>query len=103
MFRFTSILIYILRNSKKENYPAIISGNPWYTEHGDDVSAHGANIIKEGDKLYLFGEYKNNENNQFEGFSCYSSTDRMNWEFKGIAMPPNDSGRLSGPHYRRAA
>ena len=31
------------------NYQSIISGIPWYTENGDNVSAHGANIIKEGD------------------------------------------------------
>jgi hypothetical protein len=76
---------------------SILSGIPWYTENGENVSAHGANIIKEGDKFYLFGEYKNNKNNQFEGFSCYSSTDLMNWKFESIAMVPNESGRLSGP------
>lgn len=75
---------------------SIISGIPWYTKNGDNVSAHGANIIKEDDTFYLFGEYKNNENNQFEGFSCYSSTDLMTWEFEGIALPPNNEGRLSG-------
>lgn len=75
---------------------SIISGIPWYTENRDNVSAHGANIIKEGDKFYIFGEYKNDENNQFEGFSCYSSMDLRNWEFEGIAMLPNESGRLSG-------
>ncbi|KJD31577.1 hypothetical protein PK35_14335 [Tamlana nanhaiensis] len=43
----------------KSNTNAIISGVPWYTQNGENVSAHGANIIKEGDTFYLFGEYKN--------------------------------------------
>lgn len=80
---------------REQNYHSIISGVPWYTKGGDNVSAHGANIIKEGNKFYLFGEFKNNDNNRFEGFSCYSSTDLMNWKFEGIAMPPNERGRLS--------
>ncbi|AXP79683.1 Glycosyl hydrolases family 43 [Mariniflexile rhizosphaerae] len=79
----------------KKNYQSVITGIPWYTKDGNNVSAHGANIIKEGDKFYLFGEYKNNDNNRFEGFSCYSSSDLMNWTFESIAMPPNQSGRLS--------
>jgi len=83
-------------NQVRENYKSILSGIPWYTENGENISAHGANIIKEGDKFYIFGEYKNNTDNQFEGFSCYSSTDLMNWKFEGIALPPNQSGRLSG-------
>lgn len=91
-------LIFTACNAhKKQNYESIISGIPWYTENGENISAHGANIVKEGDKFYLFGEYKNNDNNRFEGFSCYSSTDLMNWKFECIAMPPNSNGRLSGP------
>lgn len=97
--RCLSILVIIITacsQNQVQNYQSIISGIPWYTENGDNVSAHGANIIKEGDKYYLFGEYKNNENNQFEGFSCYSSIDLYNWKFESIAMPSNKSGRLSG-------
>lgn len=97
--KYLTVIIIILAACsahKKKNYQSIITGVPWYTESGCNVSAHGANIIKEGDKFYLFGEYKNNDNNRFEGFSCYSSTDLMNWKFESIAMPPNTSGRLSG-------
>jgi len=94
------ILIIVIFNAcafkQRVNYQSIITGIPWYTQTGDNVSAHGANIIKEGDKYYFFGEYKNNTDNRFEGFSCYSSSDLMNWKFEGIALPPNKSGRLSG-------
>lgn len=91
-----AIILTACSVQKKKDNQSIITGIPWYTENGDNVSAHGANIIKEGGKFYLFGEYKNNENNRFEGFSCYSSSDLMNWKFESIAMPPNKSGRLSG-------
>lgn len=74
----------------------IISGVPWYTNNGNPVSAHGGNVVKEGDRFYFFGEYKNNENNRFEGFSCYSSANLTEWKFEGIVMPPNQQGRLSG-------
>ncbi len=94
------VLIAILLSAcqvEAQNYNAILTGIPWYTATGENVSAHGANIIQEGDRFYLFGEYKNNENNRFEGVSCYSSADLMNWKFEGLAMPPNSDGRLSGP------
>ncbi len=93
---FIVIVLTACSVSKKKNYQSVISGIPWYLENGDNVSAHGANIIKDGDKFYLFGEYKNNVNNKFEGFSCYSSSDLINWKFERIAMPPNQTGRLSG-------
>jgi len=98
-FHYCALLALALTscgNQETENYKSVLTGIPWYTENGENVSAHGANIIKEGDKFYLFGENKNNTNNRFEGFSCYSSTDLMNWKYEGIALLPNESGRLSG-------
>lgn len=79
------------------HYKSILTGIPWYTENGENVSAHGANIIKEGEMYYIFGEYKNDTDNKFEGFSCYASTDLKNWKFESIALKPNLNGRLSGP------
>lgn len=37
--------------SQKRTYNAIYSGVPWYDDRGEVVSAHGANIIKEGNRL----------------------------------------------------
>lgn len=82
--------------TEASSYQSIVSGVPWYTEMHEPVSAHGANIIFEDGVYYWIGEYKNNESNWFEGFSCYSSTDLYNWDFRGIVLPPNKSGRLSG-------
>lgn len=78
-------------------YDAITSGVAWFDDRGEMVSAHGAGIIKEGGRFYLFGEFKRDDSNEFNGFSCYSSTDLMNWKFERIALPVQKDGRL-GPN-----
>jgi hypothetical protein len=76
---------------------AIYSGVPWFDEKGNAVSAHGANIVKENGKYYLFGERHDDSTNAFVGFNCYSSTDLYNWKFENIALPQQQSGKL-GPN-----
>ncbi|MGY5356156.1 family 43 glycosylhydrolase [Wenyingzhuangia sp. IMCC45467] len=90
----TSIISFA-QNTKPVN--AIYSGIPWYDNHGNTVSAHGAGIIKENDVYYLFGEFKSDDDIQFNGVSCYASKDLYNWTFENIVLPVQDSGRL-GPH-----
>lgn len=53
----------------------VTNGIPWYDKNGKPVSAHGANIIRDGGRYYMFGEYKTDSANVFTGFSCYSSDD----------------------------
>jgi len=74
----------------------INNGIPWYDQDNKPVSAHGANIIREDGKYYLFGEYKTDSANVFTGFSCYSSDDLCNWHFEGIAFGRQKDGRM-GP------
>ena len=69
----------------------VVNGIPWYDQNREPVSAHGANIIKDGGKYYLFGEYKTDSANVFTGFSCYSSSDLAQWRFEGIALAPLSS------------
>jgi len=76
---------------------AIYSGVPWYDQNGKVVSAHGANIIKDKDKFYLFGEAHTDTSNAFVGFNCYSSKDLNNWKFEKIALPVQGNGKL-GPN-----
>lgn len=76
---------------------AIYSGTPWFDQNGKIVSAHGANIIKDKDKFYLFGEAHSDTSNAFEGFNCYSSKDLYNWKFESITLPKQKSGKL-GPN-----
>jgi len=76
---------------------AIYSGVPWFDQNGNIVSAHGANIIKENDTFYLFGEAHTDNSNAFAGFNCYSSKNLYNWKFENIALPLQKSGKL-GPN-----
>ncbi len=79
-----------------DRYNAIYSGSPWIDDRGIEVSAHGAGVIKENGRYYLFGEKKSDTSNAFTGFNSYSSTDLFNWKFEGVALKVQDSGRL-GP------
>jgi hypothetical protein len=81
---------------KQKRYNAIYSGIAWFDEKGNTVSAHGANIVKDKGRYYLFGERHYDTSNAFAGFSCYSSMDLYNWKFESIALPVQDSGKL-GP------
>lgn len=76
---------------------AIYSGVPWFDEKGNAVSAHGANIVKENGRYYLFGERHDDSTNAFVGFNCYSSTDLYDWKFESIALPQQQNGKL-GPN-----
>jgi hypothetical protein len=98
------VVIFILSTcisiaQKQKRYNAIYSGTPWFDDNGNTVSAHGANIIKDKGRYYLFGERQSDTSNAFTGFSCYSSTDLYNWKFESIALPVQDSGKL-GPNRR---
>lgn len=81
----------------QERYKAIHSGNIWFDQNNKEVNAHGSCIVQEGDKYYLFGEYKSDTANVFTGFSCYSSADLMNWKFEKIVLPRQKDGLL-GPN-----
>jgi hypothetical protein len=81
---------------KQKSYNAIYSGVPWFDDKGSVVSAHGACIVKENGRYYLFGERHYDTSNAFAGFNCYSSTDLYNWKFESIALPVQESGKL-GP------
>ena len=66
---------------------------------GKPVDAHGGGIIKECDTFYLHGEYflSSTTNNDFNGFSMYSSKDLATWKNEGIILPQQASGQL-GPN-----
>lgn len=74
----------------------IINGIPWFDTQGHIVNAHGACIVEDNGRYYLFGEYKSDTSNAFPGFSCYSSEDLVHWTFERIALPVQPNG-IMGP------
>jgi hypothetical protein len=66
---------------------------------GKRVNAHGGGIIKVCDTYYLHGEYflSTTTDNNFNGFSMYSSKDLATWKNEGIILPQQASGQL-GPN-----
>jgi len=66
---------------------------------GKPVNAHGGGIIQVCDTFYLHGEYfpSTSTDNNFNGFSMYSSKDLATWKNEGIILPQQPSGEL-GPN-----
>src|SRR4051812_35568622 len=79
---------------KQKAYNAIYSGVPWFDDQGNVVSAHGANMVKDNGRYYLFGERHTDTSNAVAGFNCYSSADLYNWKFERTALPVQKSGKL---------
>ncbi len=80
--------------SVKNTSSIIRNGIPWFDDRGNIVNAHGACIVKEGGRYYLFGEWKSNDSNAFSGFSCYSSENLVNWKFENVVLPMQKDGIL---------
>ncbi|MGO9663608.1 MAG: family 43 glycosylhydrolase [Polyangia bacterium] len=69
---------------------------------GDLVNAHGGGIIRVCNTFYLHGEYflSTTTDNDFNGFSMYSSPDLVTWKKEGnngIILPQQSGGQL-GPN-----
>jgi Glycosyl hydrolases family 43 len=77
---------------------ALVTGINFLDTDGQRVDAHGGGIIKVLDTFYLHGEYfsPTTTNNDFNGFSMYSSKDMATWKNEGIILPQQPSGEL-GP------
>ncbi|NMM95104.1 family 43 glycosylhydrolase [Bifidobacterium oedipodis] len=78
--------------------PVIINGVPWFDDQGNIVNAHGSCVVQDNGRWYLFGEYKTDAENEFNGFSCYSSPDLAHWHFERMALPVQENGSRLGPH-----
>jgi len=94
IFAFLYLIVFFSISSSSQR---IVSGVSWYDQNGAPVNAHGANMLNEGGRWWLFGEYKSDTTNAFGGFSCYSSTDLTSWTFERIALPVQSDGIL-GPN-----
>ena len=65
---------------------------------GNLVNAHGGGVIKVCDTYYLHGEYfsSTSSDNNFRGFTMYSSKNLSTWKYEGMILPQQPSGLL-GP------
>ncbi len=84
-------------NASSDAAPLVRNGVPWFDNQGKIVNAHGACIVEDNGKYYLFGEWKSDNSNSFPGFSCYSSDDLVNWKFENVVLPMQKDGIL-GPN-----
>jgi hypothetical protein len=77
---------------------ALADGIAFMEDKGDRVNAHGGGIIKEGDTYYMHGEYflSTTTDNDFNGFSMYSSKDLATWKWEKMILPQQADGDL-GP------
>ena len=76
----------------------LATGIRFVDTQGEPVNAHGGGILREGDTFYLHGEFfsSTTTDNNFNGFSMYSSKDLATWTNEGIILPRQSSGEL-GP------
>ena len=74
----------------------IVNGVPWFDDRGEVVNAHGACLVDDGGRHYLFGEHKTDDENRFDGVGCWSSTDLSTWTFERVVLPVQPDGPL-GP------
>jgi hypothetical protein len=101
-YTYISLIIILLvgcssqSNTGQISDKLICNGIPWYDDQGNIVNAHGACIVEENGRYYLFGEWKSDESNAFPGFSCYSSNDMVNWKFENVVLPVQEDG-IMGP------
>ncbi|HSU41891.1 MAG TPA: family 43 glycosylhydrolase [Polyangiaceae bacterium] len=78
---------------------ALAQGIAFMDTDGQRVNAHGGGIIREGDTFYLHGEMfsSTSTDNNFIGFSMYSSKDLATWKNEGVILPQQAKDEL-GPN-----
>ena len=100
LLRVFIVLLFVSasqRSVAQGSQQVIVNGIPWYDQNRNPVNAHGAGIIRDNGKYWLFGEYKSDTSNAFPGFGCYSSHDLVNWQFERVVLPVQKDGIL-GPN-----
>ncbi len=74
-------------------------GKVWPDNKGSHLNAHGAGVLYDKGRYYLFGEHKiagSLGNMAQVGVHCYSSKDLYNWQDEGIALAVAADGSGSG-------
>ncbi|KAJ7062364.1 glycosyl hydrolase, partial [Mycena amicta] len=67
----------------------IVPGATWYDTSGAVLSAHAGGIVHNDGTYYWFGQNEEQGNTEvFSAINVYSSTDLLNWDFRGRALSP---------------
>ena len=86
---FTLTLSAQKKESNKTEY--FKPGKVWEDTDGNPIAAHGAGLMYCNGIYYWYGETRTSFHS-FPGFSCYSSTDLLNWKNEGFALKPDTVG-----------
>jgi len=76
-----------ISTSSKARNSSFQPGKVWLDTDGNAISAHGAGLMYHEGIYYWYGETRASFHT-FPGFSCYSSTDLLNWKNEGYALLP---------------
>ncbi|KAJ7465129.1 Arabinanase/levansucrase/invertase [Mycena latifolia] len=72
---------------RKNRY--IVPGATWYDTSGAVLSAHAGGIVESEGTWYWFGQNERVEDTAlFSGINIYSSSDLLNWDYRGLALSP---------------
>jgi hypothetical protein len=92
--RLLVILLVVSLSGLAQN-KVIDPGAVWPDDKGNHIQAHGGGIIKIKNTYYWYGEERaKGLDPAYRYVSCYSSTDLMNWKFKGDVVKMTDPENL---------
>ena len=67
MMKYLPFLLFLLlkAGTATAQNNLVVNGIPWFDDKGNIVNAHGACIVEENGRYYLFGEWKSDKSNTF--------------------------------------
>lgn len=88
-----------LPNHPESSRRFIEPGLLWPDDRGQHIQAHGGAVIRHGNAWYWFGEDRSRANDSAHRcVACYSSTDLLNWTFRGQVLRLTDPENF-GPEW----
>ena len=106
-------LLALASATQAQTRTAFEPGQVWPDNKGTHLNAHGAGVLYDQGRYYMYGEHKiagPKGNSAQVGVHCYSSQDLYNWQDEGIALAvaaderarPRPPKAASGPAPRQA-
>lgn len=87
----------IFKSGKSQQRNSINPGTVWPDDRGKHIQAHGGGIVKLDATWYWYGEERSRGlDTNYRYVSCYSSTDLVNWKFRGDVLRLSDPENLGG-------